>query len=151
MLRTVELKKDEIVEILRSDEAAKVFRDHEVLAAYLFGSLARERTHAESDIDIAIVFERSVDRSCYSDHRLRILMELSRILPTDEIDVVTLNEAPLLLAFQVLRDRVVLYSVDEHSRAEFEIKMVSMYYDFLPSLDYYRRELFRQIKEHGLR
>lgn len=141
----------EVIRILRSSEAKKVFRENNVLAAYLFGSLAKGVSHAQSDVDVAIIFERSVPPSEYFKHEAAITLGLMRLLHTDKLDVVALNEAPLLLAFQALKYKKLLYSADEFRRAEFEVRIIGMYYDFKPVLDSYGRQMFRRIKERGLR
>ncbi len=145
-----EIGTEEIVERLKSDEARRLFRDNGILAAYLFGSVAEGRTHSESDIDVAIVFERSVPKSEHFDRRLVIICGLMGLLHVNDVDVVPLNDAPLLLVFQALRHPVRVYSADERRRAEFEVQMIGMYYDFSHVLDEYGKQMFQRIKERGL-
>jgi len=145
-----ELNLEEIVRGLRSEEARKTFEENGVLAAYLFGSMVDRQTHAESDVDVAIVFECGMPESEYFDRRLAVIGELMDLLHVNDVDVVPLNNAPLLLAFQALRHPVRVFSADERRRAEFEVKTIGMYYDFKPVLDEYGRQMFQRIKERGL-
>ena len=147
---SVTLSKEEVVNRLKSEGAAKLCEDNQVLAAYLFGSVAEERTHAHSDVDVAVLFNESVPRSERFDRRLSLVASLTDLLGTDDLNIVSLKEASLLLAFNALRNPVVLYKADEYEAAEFEIKTIGMYYDFRPTLDQYSREMFRRIKEYGL-
>ncbi len=145
-----ELDLEDVVRTLQSDEARKVFEENEVLAVYLFGSMVQKKTHPLSDVDVAVVFERSVPGREYFERQLAILGRLSGLLHTDEVDVVPLNNAPLLLVFHALRLRKLVYAADERRRAEFEIKMFGMYYDFSSVLHEYRTQMFRRIKEPRL-
>ena len=142
---------NKVIRILRSDKAKKIFRENDVLAAYLFGSLAKGISHAQSDIDVAVIFEPSVPPSEYFKREAAVTLALMLLLHTDAVDIVSLNEAPLLLAFQVLKYKRLLYSADEFRRAEFEVRIIGMYYDFKPMIDRYGRQMFQRIKERGLR
>ena len=76
----------------------------DVLAAYIFGSLAKGRTHRNSDVDIAVLVSDEVIKSDPFRYRLKLAAELAPALRRDDIDVVLLNQAPPLLAHRVLRD-----------------------------------------------
>lgn len=145
-----EIGTEEIIRILKSEDAANLFADNGVLAAYLFGSVAEDRTGPESDVDVAIVFERSVPKSEHFDRRLAMICGLMGLLHMNDVDVVPLNDGPLLLAFQALRHPVRIYSADERRRAEFEVQIIGMYYDFRHVLDEYGKQMFKRIKERGL-
>ena len=141
---------EEIIRILKSPEAVKVFEEQGVLAAYLYGSAARGNMHAYSDVDVAVAFDYSVPGDERFRHRLRLITAVMGLLRVNEVDVVPLNDAPPLLVFHVLRDPVVLYKADHRQSAEFEIKMIGMYYDLKPALEEYRRQMFARIEERGL-
>ncbi|MBI3328803.1 MAG: DUF86 domain-containing protein, partial [Nitrospinae bacterium] len=64
--------------------------------------------------------------------RLTLIGELSRIFRTDNVDVVILNEAPPLLAYEVLRGGVLLHCADEHTRVEFQLRTLHRYEDTKP-------------------
>ena len=56
-------------------------------------------------------------------------------LGTDDVDIVVLNEAPILLYHRVLRDGVRLLSRDLRATTERTGQALSRYFDFLPQLD----------------
>jgi len=145
-----ELNPEDIVCALQSDEARKVFQENGVLAAYLFGSVVKEDAHARSDVDVAVVFHHSVPRPKYFDRRIAISQVLGRLLHTNDVDVVPLNHAPLLLAFEALKHPVTLYVADETEAAEFELRTLGMYYDFVRIVDSYIDEMRLRIKERKL-
>ncbi|MEW5940881.1 MAG: nucleotidyltransferase domain-containing protein [Chloroflexota bacterium] len=70
----------------------------------LFGSAARGRTHADSDMDIAVLAERPLT----FNQRLKLWSALSPLFSRD-VDLAVLNFAAPLLKFQVARDGKVLF------------------------------------------
>jgi predicted nucleotidyltransferase len=141
---------EEIIRILKSPEAVRVFRENGVISAYAYGSVAHGGMHAHSDVDVAVVFDRSIPGDTQFRRRLGLITDVVRLLGVNDVDVVPLNDAPPLLVFHVLRDPVVLDRADRRQSAEFEIKMIGMYYDFRPALEEYRRQMFARIEERGL-
>ncbi|GAB4170306.1 MAG: nucleotidyltransferase domain-containing protein [Geothermobacteraceae bacterium] len=100
----------------------------EVCFAYLFGSVARGNTGPLSDLDIAVWVAGDID--CFQ-FRLRCLDALMSALGRDDIDLVVLNEAPLELAYRVVRDgRVIVESRLE--RVAFETRVIDLYLDAEP-------------------
>jgi len=135
----------------RLDEAdlvAFLATQEDVVAAYLFGSLAQGRATPRSDIDIAILLastspERELQR------RLRLMGEL-RAFADREVEVVILNSAPPLLRHQVLRYGRRLYERDRQARVEFEVWAGKVYADLRPMYDFCARDLLQKIREVGL-
>jgi predicted nucleotidyltransferase len=74
----------------------------DVYFAYLFGSLTKGKPLPLSDVDIAVYLSDSSD---VFKKKLDILGELVALLETDEIDLVILNEAPLVLRMKVLENK----------------------------------------------
>ncbi|MEA3338488.1 MAG: nucleotidyltransferase domain-containing protein [Chloroflexota bacterium] len=73
--------------------AAFLATQPDVIAAYLFGSLAEGRATSHSDVDTAILFADASDPLAVGDRQLQLMDELERF--TDrEADVVILNTAP---------------------------------------------------------
>jgi predicted nucleotidyltransferase len=108
------------------------FHQRPVLLAYLFGSQTTGRTHAESDIDVAVLLNASLTAEERFAERLTLIGALSRLLSTDNVDVVILNEAPPLLAFEALRNGVLLYCSNENARVEFQVCTLRTYEDTAP-------------------
>ncbi|WP_114279074.1 type VII toxin-antitoxin system MntA family adenylyltransferase antitoxin [Thioalbus denitrificans] len=96
-----------------------------VLFAYLFGSRARGTHGPMSDFDIAVHLAQNVDLFTF---RLQMLEQLNRLLKTDKVDLVVLNDAPLLLRHRVIRDgRLLKEHHDE--RVRFESRTLRDYLD----------------------
>ncbi len=75
----------------------------EVLCAYLFGSTVTGKDNKFSDVDVAVLFDPNLAQDRYTEERLAIMDNLSRILNKD-IDVVVLNEASSFLKFQIIKE-----------------------------------------------
>lgn len=117
------------------------------MAIYLFGSYATNKVGPLSDVDIAVLFGFQVPAEKYFDKQLDLIGRAAQALHTDEVDVVILNQAPALLAYQVIRERKVLFCRDEVSRVTFEAKAIDRYLDEKPMRDLIYQALIRRIKE----
>jgi hypothetical protein len=116
----------------------------EVVAAYLFGSVARGQERKDSDVDVGVVLAQGRPRSLVElDRVARLQDELSRAIGRD-VDLVVLNGAPADLLHRVLLDRVLLFESDHERRIEFEVQARNEYFDLLPNLERYRREVLRR-------
>jgi len=122
----------------------------DIVAAYLFGSLAQGRATPHSDIDIAIVLTRVPDVLAGEPDRQFRLMDDFRRFADREVDVVILNTAPPLLQNQVLRYGRLLFDQDPARRSAFEVRSGKIYDDLVPMTDFFTRVLFQEIKEVGL-
>ena len=95
--------------------------------AYLFGGLARERHTPLSDVDIAIYLAEASDRT---QVKLDLLGGLMKILGTDEVDLVVLNDAPLSLRGRIVSSRKVLVDKNPFLRHGFESLTLREFFDF---------------------
>jgi predicted nucleotidyltransferase len=111
-----------------------------VLAAYLFGSVARGEERRDSDVDVGVVFTVGGLRTLEDLDRLAEMQDqLSRVVDRP-VDLVPLNDAPPDLLHRVLRDRVSLFESDHGRRIEFEVQARNAYFDIAPHLHRYRRD-----------
>ena len=95
--------------------------------AYLFGSFGRENPLPLSDIDLAIYLK---DSSEIHEKKLEILGALINLLETDEIDLVILNEASLILRMKILESRKVIVDHSPFLRHHYESLTMRQYFDF---------------------
>lgn len=105
-----------------------------VVAAYLFGSHARGRAWAHSDVDVAVLLEGRPDNDRCFDMRLEVIGGLMGILHTNDVDVLILNQAPPALRYAVLRDGILLFCRDRQALIEFRVRALNEYLDFKPIL-----------------
>ncbi|WP_169719341.1 type VII toxin-antitoxin system MntA family adenylyltransferase antitoxin [Desulfovirgula thermocuniculi] len=116
--------------------AAKYLEEQpDVLAAYLFGSLARGRGRAGSDVDIAVLFAPSLsEKTARFERRLEMELALEERLGLPA-QVVDLEAASPELQHQVRLHGRLLVDKDRNRRVAFEVRARRNYLD----MEYYRR------------
>jgi predicted nucleotidyltransferase len=121
----------------------------EVVAAYLFGSWAKGKAVPGSDMDIAALLEPGFDLQEHFLYRIERMVELEMHCRRP-VDLVILNQAPLVLRNQVLKYGRLVYEADHRQRIAFEVQSRQAYYDFKPTLTLLHRSLVQQTREVGL-
>lgn len=116
----------------------------EVATGYLFGSAATGKQGPLSDVDVAILLS---DVASPGNLAGQIQDALCRKLRTDGIDLVVLNEAPVALAYRVIRDGRCVHCRDDRLRLGFMTRTILRYLDFKPVRDQAFRVLRRKILE----
>jgi len=111
--------------------------DGDLIAAWLFGSVARGDDRARSDVDVAVLYRRDPPRT-FDALPLRLEGEIERLLG-QRTEVVCLNPAPVDLCARVLRDGVLLADHDPALRIGFEVRTRNLWFDLQPVLRTYRR------------
>ena len=107
-----------------------------------FGSTVSGRTHARSDVDIAVLLDRP-DLSL-RDHA-ELLHELQGLMDDREVDLVILNRADPLLLKQVSDGCVRLYGSDRELQ-RFRLLAFRRYQDHRPWLELERRYVERALE-----
>ena len=108
----------------------------EVACAYLFGSAARGELRRDSDIDVAVLFEKA-PALALDGPPSRLAGDLERLLGRS-VDLIVLNSAPVDLIHRVLRDGRLLCEHNPSRRVAFEVDARNQYFDLLPHLRRYR-------------
>lgn len=120
----------------------------EVRFAYLFGSWARGRANALSDIHVAIqVDEEKIGEGYVYGYKAEVMADLMKVLKTNRVDLVILNAVPPLLGFQVVRDGIPLICRSELERDQFLAKTREGYERIHDLLDAQIVSLFQRVKE----
>ncbi len=108
------------------DSLAGVFlNDPNIIFAYLFGGLLKDKPNPLSDVDVA-VYVKNIKKLDY----LELFGNISNVLGTDEIDLVILNTAQLSLTGRVLQNRKVLVDKDPFLRHKYESTVLREFFDF---------------------
>lgn len=108
--------------------------------AYLFGSEARGRSRAGSDIDIAILLNNVLLPESRLDFRLKIAEKLNKLFGR-EVDIVILNTAGSLLKYQVARDGKLLCERKKGIAKKFRLNAIKEYFDYLPIFNFHYERL----------
>jgi predicted nucleotidyltransferase len=104
----------------------------EIEVAYIFGSLAQGRINILSDIDIAIIIDiqQIKERQYHYGYKAEVLADLIKLLKTNKVDLVILNEANPLLRHRVLYFGRLIYSKNEKNRIQFQVDTINKYIDY---------------------
>lgn len=129
--------------------AAYLARQPDVLAAYLFGSMARGQADHLSDVDIAVLLDAHLAADERVERQLRFMGDLEEYTHR-EVQVVVLNRATPLLAYQVVRHGRLLCEPNRAERINFEVRTRRVYFDLKPRLDFHTQSLLKDIQEVGL-
>ena len=104
-------------------------KQEQVKLAYLFGSEAKGKAGRLSDIDIAVLFDGSLNKKQRFDLQLKLIGDISEILKTDRVDLLIINDAPLSLNYEVIRANHPLFVRDRNEKIDFEQGILSRYLD----------------------
>lgn len=106
-------------------------RDSDVRLAYLHGSHARGYSDAESDVDIAVLADPSLSKDQRYDLRIKLMGAVAECpdMPSKKIDLVILQDVPVLLQFNIIRNRIVLFERDRNERISYELRVEQAYDD----------------------
>ena len=108
---------------------------------YLFGSQAKGASAEGSDFDIAVLFKKNpVDLKEIALFTLELNKSFSA-----KLDVINLNDAPLLLKYEVVAHGQPLYCENETERINFEVSVIKEYIDEEPIRNLYNQDLHRRI------
>lgn len=119
----------------------------EVICAYLFGSSVTQVV-LKNDLDIAIlVTQDALKKSDTFDLQVDFARELQSLLGRPDIDVVILNDAPLLLRHEVLKSKKIIFQRDERERIDYEVASELKFYDFEPCRRLFWKALVKKIEE----
>ena len=139
------------IEVALKTCLSQILPRYPVKLAYLYGSSAAGNATPLSDVDIALVLaDMEAIRGDRLILELQIEEEISRSCRGNEIDVRVINSAPLMVRGEVITKGVLLYSVDEAFRVEFETSTRSAYFDFMPTATAIREAYFDRLAERGL-
>lgn len=110
---------------------SSIFKKYPVLFAYVFGSYAKGRETAKSDLDIAVFFDKNLPKEKYRAVIGDLREELAHGLKAyDKIDLISLNNAPPLLEREVVYEGKLLYISDSEAQAHYRAQAVSRWLDF---------------------
>jgi len=112
----------------------------EVVAAYLYGSLASGDTG--HDLDIGVFVRGEVDFL-----RLGTLLEMHLFGAGIKIpvDLRTLNDAPIWVKYKVIKEGIRVYESSHDEAAELEASIILEYLDFKPILEAYDRAFWERV------
>jgi len=130
-----------VVEFLSKQECVKL--------AYLFGSVAEGREGKLSDVDLAVFLDESMSKKERFNLQLKLISELTSILKTDKVDLVIMNDAPLLLNYNIIKHGKILKE-DIETKVRIESGILSDYLDMKYYMDRHTNLAIKRIAKRGL-
>jgi len=112
--------------------------NEDAAAVYLFGSVARGEAGLDSDMDVAVLYGRSVEPGL-AGLKLALAGDLEARVGRP-VDLVVLDNQPPDLVHRVLRDGLIVVENNRSARIRFEVNARNEYFDILPMLRRYRRQ-----------
>jgi uncharacterized protein len=126
-------------------ELKKYFASYqpEISLALLFGSYGTVQQRADSDLDFAVLFNTEAD--IYVE--MRLLSGLSELLGIENIDLVNLNRASIVVQHQALAGSLI-YEKDPIITSDYFEKVIKYYCDYAPVLKKFDREFLEERIEY---
>jgi len=125
----------------------KIFKKEGVILVYLFGSRVRERVHHFSDFDFGVLLNKKIQPDEYFDKSLKIATEIGRLLKTDYIDVIILNQAKPFLKYQIVFSGKPIFIKDRGVQILFENQVMKEYQNTKHILKTSLEAMIKRIKE----
>ncbi len=106
--------------------------NEDILAAYIYGSYGTADQTPLSDVDIAVLLKQQLQDNF--NKQLEIYSKVSEITGSDDVNVLVLNNAPIILQFRVIKTGRLLFSRAQDQLADFQEFVCKLYADFM--IDY---------------
>lgn len=120
-----------------------IARKYDIDLFVLFGSRAIGRAHAQSDTDIAYRSRLPLPL----DREARLILDLSAVFGTEDIDLVNLSAAPPLLYYAIFKDGTPLYEREPLTFASYAAYAFKRYIEAKPLFRDQLRYLKRNLKQ----
>ncbi|MBK1809532.1 nucleotidyltransferase domain-containing protein [Clostridium sp. YIM B02505] len=125
------------------DALKDYFKNNEnILAAWFIGSYGTEKQTEDSDIDIALLFDKQIGIMDEMDISSRI----SEIVEFDNIDTINLLSAPITLQFKVIDEGRSLYEKDYYKVCDFMEQTFNRYRDEKYYLDRFMKDFYESYR-----
>jgi hypothetical protein len=113
----------------------------------VFGAQAEGKAHTRSDLDVSVLLEGDPDGATCTKRRLDILGNPMRIFCANDVDVVVMNQADLVLRHQVVQYGRLAYEREHLSAIESRVRAWNTYFDFAPFLKRMEQAFYQRIRE----
>ena len=117
---------------LTKQQLSRIAKKYKINTFYIFGSQATGKAGKLSDYDFAVLLDYKVLAEKYGDYQIKIISELLRLIKTDHIDLVILNDekTPLLLKYNVIKTGKILFEKNKNKRVNLEVNILRRWLDW---------------------
>jgi len=109
--------------------------EQQISAVILFGSLATNKETPLSDVDLAILYHKNLSLNELNRLHLQVMGIVTDLLQSDDIDVISLNTAPLAMQYGAIKQSKILLLNNREEYIDYWEQTVKYYLDFKPLLD----------------
>ncbi|RMF04125.1 MAG: nucleotidyltransferase domain-containing protein [Chloroflexi bacterium] len=131
--------------------APTVLQNFPVDIAYLHGSVARRTPLPTSDVDVAVLLSVEVPAHEQLMLELKIQAALEDACHLSNLDVRSINHAPVMVQGKIVQEGVRLYSRNNARRVAFEVLTRKKYFDYRPTAQRMQQAYLERIRQKGLR
>lgn len=126
----------------------KIFKENQVVLAYLFGSAAKGKMTPLSDIDFAVVFSDKVKSKDNFKKQLNLAHEIGNVFRIDRVDIVNLETAQdSFLKHSAVFEGKLIYNKDNKKQFQTEDKIMKEYEDNRYLMDVQHYYLVKHTRE----
>lgn len=118
-------------------------KNENILTVYLFGSYGTKNQNALSDIDIAVLFETNPPLL----DELYISAEVCSVLGRDDVDLVNLKAAPVLLQHQIVATGEKIFERAPEHTQDFIEEMLEEHHDYAVIMQKFHEDFKRGLLE----
>lgn len=127
------------------DDLANILKENRsVIALYLFGSAVSNKLSPLSDLDFAVLLDKSlIEKRIQFNEELKLREVINGVLKTEEFDLAILNSAPKSFVKNVINNSRLLFCSNKNQLVDFINISGIEYLDFL----YFRNEFMKTFKQ----
>lgn len=119
--------------------------NNNILTAWFIGSYGTKNQREDSDIDIALLFDKQVGIM----EEMSISCKISEIADFDNIDTINLLSAPITLQFKVIDENRNIYEENYYKVCDFMEEIFNKYRDEKYYLDRFMYDFYESYKVKG--
>ncbi|PIP31972.1 hypothetical protein COX24_00665 [bacterium (Candidatus Gribaldobacteria) CG23_combo_of_CG06-09_8_20_14_all_37_87_8] len=114
----------------------KIVKKYQLLEVYLFGSKISGFSREDSDLDVAVRFQRGLP---LIEKRAKVygnlFSDLSSCFSEQKIDLVFIEEVPLHFQFKIVAQGELIFTTNQDNSFSFREKVVNLYRDYKYFID----------------
>jgi predicted nucleotidyltransferase len=127
----------------RLKELNKYFNEVEnIISVWIIGSYGTADQREDSDIDLAILF----DREAIMYDEMKLAAAITSILTFEDIDIVNLKKAPITLQFKTINEGRQIYERDYIKVCDYIESVNNLYHDASYYIERYNRDYLLSFK-----
>ena len=117
---------------LTKQQLNRIAKKYKINTFYIFGSQATGKAGKLSDYDFAVLLDDKILAEKYGDYKIKIISELLRLIKTDHIDLVILNDekTPLLLKYNAIKEGKIFFEKNKNKRVNLEVNILRRWLDW---------------------